>query len=78
MSHHPLFKGDAEMRNEIGGFGRSRRNLAKALFERHPDPEIAGINDLAPQQTPSLPEGPRRADLAPGRKETRDASPQHV
>jgi hypothetical protein len=46
------------MRNEISGFGRSRRNLAKALFERYPESET-------PQQTASTPEEPRLAELAP-------------
>ncbi len=34
------------MRIGINGFGRIGRNFAKALMERHPDIEIAAINDL--------------------------------
>jgi glyceraldehyde 3-phosphate dehydrogenase len=34
------------MRIGINGFGRIGRNFAKALIERHPDVEIAAINDL--------------------------------
>ena len=34
------------MRIGINGFGRIGRNFAKALLERHPDVEIAAVNDL--------------------------------
>ncbi len=34
------------MRIGINGFGRIGRNFAKALIERHPDIEIAAVNDL--------------------------------
>jgi glyceraldehyde 3-phosphate dehydrogenase len=34
------------MRIGINGFGRIGRNFAKALMERHPDIEIAAVNDL--------------------------------
>jgi glyceraldehyde 3-phosphate dehydrogenase len=34
------------MRIGINGFGRIGRNFAKALFERHPEVEIAAVNDL--------------------------------
>ncbi|HZZ66264.1 MAG TPA: type I glyceraldehyde-3-phosphate dehydrogenase [Candidatus Baltobacteraceae bacterium] len=34
------------MRIGINGFGRIGRNFAKALIERHPDVEIAAVNDL--------------------------------
>jgi glyceraldehyde 3-phosphate dehydrogenase len=34
------------MRIGINGFGRIGRNFAKALMERHPDVEIAAVNDL--------------------------------
>jgi glyceraldehyde 3-phosphate dehydrogenase len=34
------------MRIGINGFGRIGRNYAKALMERHPDVEIAAVNDL--------------------------------
>ena len=34
------------MRIGINGFGRIGRNFTKALLERHPDVEIAAINDL--------------------------------
>jgi glyceraldehyde 3-phosphate dehydrogenase len=34
------------MRIGINGFGRIGRNFAKALIERHPEVEIAAINDL--------------------------------
>jgi glyceraldehyde 3-phosphate dehydrogenase len=34
------------MRIGINGFGRIGRNFAKALLERHPDIEIAAVNDL--------------------------------
>ena len=30
----------------INGFGRIGRNFTKALLERHPDVEIAAVNDL--------------------------------
>jgi hypothetical protein len=65
------------MRNETHAFGRSRRNLAKALFERYPDTEIAAIDDLAPRQTITAREDPRLADFAPAVTK-RDAAPRHV
>src|SRR6202044_1725069 len=34
------------MRIGINGFGRIGRNFTKALLERHPDVEIAAVNDL--------------------------------
>ncbi|HXM06978.1 MAG TPA: glyceraldehyde 3-phosphate dehydrogenase NAD-binding domain-containing protein, partial [Candidatus Acidoferrum sp.] len=34
------------MRIGINGFGRIGRNFTKALIERHPEVEIAAINDL--------------------------------
>jgi len=34
------------MRIGINGFGRIGRNFAKALIERHPEIEIAAVNDL--------------------------------
>src|SRR5579863_1420164 len=34
------------MRIGINRFGRIGRNFAKALIERHPDVEIAAVNDL--------------------------------
>jgi glyceraldehyde 3-phosphate dehydrogenase len=34
------------MRIGINGFGRIGRNFAKALLDRHPDVEIAAVNDL--------------------------------
>jgi glyceraldehyde 3-phosphate dehydrogenase len=34
------------MRIGINGFGRIGRNFAKSLLERHPDVEIAAVNDL--------------------------------
>jgi glyceraldehyde 3-phosphate dehydrogenase len=34
------------MRIGINGFGRIGRNFAKALLERHPDVQIAAVNDL--------------------------------
>jgi glyceraldehyde 3-phosphate dehydrogenase len=34
------------MRIGINGFGRIGRNFAKSLIERHPDVEIAAVNDL--------------------------------
>src|SRR5579875_1815786 len=34
------------MRIGINGFGRIGRNFAKALMERHPDVQIAAVNDL--------------------------------
>jgi glyceraldehyde 3-phosphate dehydrogenase len=38
------------MRIGINGFGRIGRNFTKALVERHPEIEIAGINDLTDAQ----------------------------
>ena len=34
------------MRVGINGFGRIGRNYLKALIERHPEVEVAAINDL--------------------------------
>jgi len=34
------------MRIGINGFGRIGRNFAKALMARHPEIEIAAVNDL--------------------------------
>ena len=34
------------MRIGINGFGRIGRNFTKAIVERHPEIEIAAINDL--------------------------------
>ena len=35
------------MRIGINGFGRIGRNFTKAIVERHPEIEIAAVNDLA-------------------------------
>nr|MDQ6929845.1 glyceraldehyde-3-phosphate dehydrogenase [Candidatus Eremiobacteraeota bacterium] len=43
------------MRIGINGFGRIGRNFAKALMERHPNIEIAAVNDLTtPEQSAHL------------------------
>ena len=38
------------MRIGINGFGRIGRNFTKALVERHPEIEIAAVNDLTERQ----------------------------
>ncbi len=41
-----MTKGESPMRIGINGFGRIGRNFTKALLERHPEIEIAAVNDL--------------------------------
>jgi glyceraldehyde 3-phosphate dehydrogenase len=41
-----MTKGGNPMRIGINGFGRIGRNFTKALLERHPEIEIAAVNDL--------------------------------
>ena len=41
-----MTKGENPMRIGINGFGRIGRNFCKALLERHPEVQIAAVNDL--------------------------------